>query len=95
MQILAGYSPFPDLPQGAAPGTPPGELFASIAGTSMSSPHVAGLFALLDQAHPDWSPAAARSALMTTADPDVRDNDRDDPGDTVRHGLGHGQSRSH
>ena len=76
MQILAGYSPFPDLPQGAAPGTPPGELFASIAGTSMSSPHVAGLFALLDQAHPDWSPAAARSALMTTADPDVRDNDR-------------------
>ena len=76
MQILAGYSPYPDLPQGAAPGTPPGELFASIAGTSMSSPHVAGLFALLDQAHPDWSPAAARSALMTTADPNVRDNDR-------------------
>ena len=77
MQILAGYSPFPDLPQGAAPGTPPGELFASIAGTSMSSPHVAGLFALLDQAHPDWSPAAARSALMTTADPNVVDNDRE------------------
>ena len=89
MQILAGYSPFPDLPQGAAPGTPPGELFASIAGTSMSSPHVAGLYALLEQAHPDWSPASARSALMTTADPDVRDNDRTSQATPFGMGAGH------
>ena len=78
-QILAGYSPVAD---------PDGGLFAAIAGTSMASPHVAGLFALLKQAHPDWTPAMARSAMMTTADPDVLDNDRSTTANPFEQGSG-------
>jgi subtilisin family serine protease len=82
VNILAGASPTPTL--GA-----PGQLFQSISGTSMSSPHVAGLFALLKQAHPDWSPAMAKSALMTTARQDVRKEDGRTKADPFDFGAGH------
>lgn len=70
LQILAGASPVVGADEVQ------GQLFQAIAGTSMSSPVIAGMYALLKQAHPDWTPAMAKSALMVTADTYVKDNDR-------------------
>lgn len=60
-------APGVDILAGVSPDGHNGRLYDFISGTSMSSPHLAGLAALIIQRHPDWSPMAVKSALMTTA----------------------------
>ena len=67
VQILAGASPQHLAPPAGVALGPQGELFQAIAGTSMSSPHIAGSGALIKALHPDWTPGQIKSALMTTA----------------------------
>jgi minor extracellular serine protease Vpr len=82
----------PDLP---VPGAiylavqsfdPNGELFstsrysAAAAGTSFSTPITAGAAALVKQAHPKYTPAQIKSALVNAA---ARDTTTDEFGDTV------------
>lgn len=57
--------------------------YTTMSGTSMSSPHVAGALALIYSVHPDWTPAQAQSALMTTAI-SVTYKDDDFTGEKVR-----------
>ena len=45
--------------------------FASLSGTSFSSPHVAGAAALVLQKHPTWTPEQVKAALVEHANPSV------------------------
>jgi subtilisin family serine protease len=87
-------APGVDILAGVSPVNHSGRLYDFISGTSMSSPHIAGLAALVIQKHPDWSPMAVKSALMTTAT--QRDNknkaittDSGGPAGPFDYGSGH------
>ncbi len=82
VNIIAGFTPEPA-------NATPGENFAYLSGTSMSTPHVAGVAALLRQAHPDWSPAAIRSALITSARQDLQLPDSIAAANPFDYGGGH------
>ncbi|KAF7140178.1 hypothetical protein RHSIM_Rhsim06G0180800 [Rhododendron simsii] len=71
-------------------------LFNSLSGTSMSCPHVSGIAGLLKTLYPSWSPAAIKSAIMTTAQ--TLDNTKEpltnayySPATPFNYGAGHVQ----
>ena len=81
-------APGQDILAAVAPPGNSGLLFNLYSGTSMSSPHVAGLAALLRDLHPDWTPMMIKSALMTSAT-DVLDGPDTNPLVIFRQGAGH------
>ncbi|XP_062023220.1 subtilisin-like protease SBT3.9 isoform X3 [Rosa rugosa] len=63
VNILSSWSPAYSLLQ----HQPSPVIFKIESGTSMACPHISGIVALLKVIHPTWSPAAIKSALITTA----------------------------
>ena len=59
-------APGNDILAAVAPPGNGGRSFDLYSGTSMSSPHIAGISALFKQLYPAWSPMAIKSALMTS-----------------------------
>nr|XP_004308603.2 PREDICTED: cucumisin-like [Fragaria vesca subsp. vesca] len=82
--ILAAYSPV--APVTNSPEDKRHVKYSIMSGTSMSCPHAAGAAAYVKAFHPDWSPAAIKSSLMTTAWPMNVTNDS--PGEFA-YGSGH------
>ncbi|HEY0639275.1 MAG TPA: S8 family serine peptidase [Pseudonocardiaceae bacterium] len=84
VQILAGDTPIVE----STSSGPGGQYFQAIAGTSMSSPHVAGAGILMKALNTDWTPGQIKSALMTTATKNVKKEDLVTPADPFDFGAG-------
>lgn len=84
VEILAGNTPTPD----STDLGPEGQYYQAIAGTSMSSPHIAGSAVLVKALHPGWSPAQIKSALMSTARTAVVKEDETTHADPFDYGSG-------
>ncbi|EXC24675.1 hypothetical protein L484_008446 [Morus notabilis] len=68
VNILASWSPVASpLQQDPSDNRQLSIQFKFESGTSMACPHITGIVALLKSIHPNWSPAAIKSALVTTA----------------------------
>ncbi|XAR72774.1 Tripeptidyl-peptidase II [Bertholletia excelsa] len=67
VNILASWSPYSSLVYFDDPQNQRPLNFKLESGTSMACPHISGIVALLRAIHPNWSPAAIKSALVTTA----------------------------
>jgi len=60
-------APGNDVIAAVAPPSNHGRTWDFMSGTSMSSPHIAGIGLLLMAKHPDWLPSEIKSAIMTSA----------------------------
>jgi subtilisin family serine protease len=60
-------APGNDVVAAVAPPTNHGRNWDFYSGTSMASPHIAGIGALMKALHPTWLPSEIKSALMTSA----------------------------
>lgn len=65
VDILAAWSPVASM--SVDPTDKRSVPYNIISGTSMSCPHASGAAAYVKSFHPTWSPAAIKSALMTTS----------------------------
>jgi subtilisin family serine protease len=83
-------APGQDILAAVAPPGNGGRSFNLYSGTSMSSPHVAGLAALFKDLYPSWTPMMIKSALMTSAY-DILDGANTNPLVIFRQGAGHVQ----
>ncbi|MEO5964719.1 MAG: S8 family serine peptidase, partial [Candidatus Limnocylindrales bacterium] len=66
--VSPGVNVLSSIPTSFCDGNP---CFAFFQGTSMASPHLAGMAAIVRQQHPTWPAWAVRSAIVNSADVDA------------------------